>query len=117
MFKKIRNFFSMAIAVPPYDKDSFSLKDFIFAFGFVSSLCHLSSLFAKNKVQYILETTDEHLEMVEYLSEKFNMTFDETINFLIFKECHFVRAKEKKRSIADRSERDLSIKSHGERVD
>ena len=40
----------------------------------------------KEKVTYILETTDEHLDMVEFLSCEFNMTWDELINFLIYKQ-------------------------------
>lgn len=45
------------------------------------------TFFTKNeKVSYFLETTDEHLDMVEFLSCEFNMTWDELINFLIYKQ-------------------------------
>lgn len=42
----------------------------------------------KEKVSYFLETTDEHLDMVESLSREFNMTWDELINFLIAKQFY-----------------------------
>lgn len=42
----------------------------------------------KEKVSYFLETTYEHLDMVESLSREFNMTWDELINFLITKEFY-----------------------------
>ena len=45
----------------------------------------------KEKVSYFLETTDEHLDMVDTLSREFNMTYDELINFLIYKQ--FLRSE------------------------
>lgn len=57
------------------------------------------------KITYILETTEEHLNMVEALSDEFNMTYDEYINFLIYKQhVFFIADKEAKASQIKESE-------------
>ena len=48
------------------------------------------------KVTYLFETTEEHLDMVERLSEECNLTWDEYINFLIYKQYVFYMADKEK---------------------
>lgn len=48
------------------------------------------------KVTYIFETTEERLQMVDYLSEECNLTYDEYINFLIYKQYVFYMADKEK---------------------
>jgi len=81
MFKKIRKFFS-----------------FLYSFYIAESP-------KIPKVTCIVETTEEHLDMLECLSTEFNMTYDEYINFLIYKQYVFYMAdKEAKASQIKESE-------------
>lgn len=79
MFKKIRDFFSFIYLV-------------------LTSVSPNEVFEPPNpkKITYIFETTEERLNMVEYLSEECNLTWDEYINFLIYKQYVFHMADKEK---------------------